>query len=202
MALHLLTAQRGVVQHFFAPLGAGVEHHSLAENRRHERVRLSLIEILIGGTEEELVGLRTRQQDDMLVDQLEPTDIAAFVADPLHQTDRIGAKFLEMSVFFLSAGDTRNDRGGHEFRFSSCSLLAAEHPRSWLFTAQSAQRPGWVVLAQSEGLRARPRPVARRRDRSRRRSTGRASSRRRKACAAWKPLTPDSRAPRKPRFGD
>ena len=60
VTLHVLAAQRGVVQHLRAPLGAGVEHHTLAEDRRHERVRLGLVEILVGGTEEELVGVRRR----------------------------------------------------------------------------------------------------------------------------------------------
>ena len=56
VALHLLTAQRRVVQHLLAALGAGVEDHALAEDRRHERIRLGLVEILVGRTEEELVG--------------------------------------------------------------------------------------------------------------------------------------------------
>ena len=63
VALHVLAAQCGVVQHLGAPLGAGVEHHALAEDRRHERVGLGLVEILVGGAEEELVGLGARQQD-------------------------------------------------------------------------------------------------------------------------------------------
>ncbi len=66
MALHLLTAQCGVVQHLLAPLGAGVEHHALAEDRRHERVGLGLVEFLVGGAEEELVGLRAGQQTTCL----------------------------------------------------------------------------------------------------------------------------------------
>ena len=113
VALHLLAAQRGVVQHLLAPLGAGVEHHALAEDRRHERVGLGLVEILVGGAEEELVGLGAGQQDDVLVDQLEPADVAALVADALHQTDRVGAEFLEVAVFFFAAGNPRHDRGGH-----------------------------------------------------------------------------------------
>ena len=45
VALHLLAAQRRVVQHLLAAFGAGVEHHALAEDRRHERVGLGLVEI-------------------------------------------------------------------------------------------------------------------------------------------------------------
>ena len=114
MALHVLAAQRGVVQHLLAPLGAGVEHHALAEDRRHERVGLGLVEILVGGTEEELVGFGAGQQDDVLVGQLEPADVAALLADALHQPDRVGAEFLEVTVLFLAAGNPRHDGGRHD----------------------------------------------------------------------------------------
>ena len=105
MALHLLAAQRRVVQHLLAALGAGVEHHALAEDRRHERVGLGLVEVLVGGPEEELVGLGAGEQDDVLVGQLEPADVAALLADPLHQADRVGAQLLEVAVLFLAARD-------------------------------------------------------------------------------------------------
>ena len=119
MALHLLAAQRRVVQHLLAAFGAGVEHHALPEDRRHERVGLGLIEIGLRRAEEELVRLGAGQQDDVLVDQLEPADVAALVANALHQSDRIGAKLLEVSVFFFAAGNPGHDRCRHEFRFSS-----------------------------------------------------------------------------------
>src|SRR6185437_2157845 len=111
VALHLLAAQRRVVQHLLASFEAGVEYHALAEDRRHERIRRGLVEVFVGGAEEELVGLGARQQDDVLVDELEPADVAAFVADPLHQTDWVGAEFLEMAVLFLAAGHPGHDRG-------------------------------------------------------------------------------------------
>ena len=113
VTLHLLAAQRRVVQHLLAPLGAGVEHHALAEDRRHERVGLGLVEILVGGTEEELVGFGAGQQDDVLVDQLEPADVTAFVADALHQPDWVGAELLEMAVLFFAAGNPRHDGSRH-----------------------------------------------------------------------------------------
>ena len=122
VALHLLTAQRRVVQHLLAPLGAGVEHHALTEDRRHERVRLGLVEILVGGTEEELVGVGARQQDDVLVDQLKPPDVAAFVTDALHQPDWIGAELFEMAVLFFATRDAWHDRSGHDGIPSSPSL--------------------------------------------------------------------------------
>ena len=80
VALHLLTAQCGVVQHLFAALGIGVEHHPFAEDRRHERIRRRLIEILVAGPEEELVGLRTGQEHHLLAGELEDADVAAFLA--------------------------------------------------------------------------------------------------------------------------
>ena len=85
--------------------GIGVEHHALAEDRRHEGVGLGLVEVGVGGAEEELVGLGAGQQDDLLVGQLEPADVAALVADALHQADRVGAEFLEVAVFLFAAGD-------------------------------------------------------------------------------------------------
>src|SRR6202030_2829659 len=83
------------------------------EGRHHERVRLGLVDILVGRAEEELVGLGARQEDDELVDQLGPADVAAFVADPLHQTDWVGSEFLEMAVLFLAAGHPGHDRCCH-----------------------------------------------------------------------------------------
>ena len=109
MTLHLLTAQSRVVQHLLAALGAGVEHHALAEDRRHERIGLGLVEILVGGTEEELVGLGAGQEDDGLVDQLEPADVTAFLTNAIHQSDWVGAELLEVSVLFLAAGNAGHD---------------------------------------------------------------------------------------------
>ena len=130
MALHLLTAQRRVVQHLLAPLGAGVEHHALAEDRGHERVGLGLVEILVGGPEEELVGFGAGQEHDVLVDQLEPADVAAFVPDALHQPDGVGTELLEVAVLLLATRDAWNYRSGHDGipsspSFSCCRSLGA-----------------------------------------------------------------------------
>jgi hypothetical protein len=54
-----------------------VEHHALAEDRRHEGVGGSLVEVLLLGPEEELVGLGAGQQDDVAVGQTELADVAA-----------------------------------------------------------------------------------------------------------------------------
>lgn len=67
-----------------------------------------MIHLLIGGPEEELVGIGSGQQDDVLVGELERTDVTAFVAHPLHQADGIGAELLEMAVFFFAAGHPQN----------------------------------------------------------------------------------------------
>ena len=119
MTLHLLTAQRRVVQHLGTPLGAGVEHHALTEDRRHERVGLGLVEIGVRRTEEELVGLGARQQDDVLVDELEPADVAAFVTDPLHQPDGIGPELFEVAVLFFATRYAWHHRGRHCSRVPS-----------------------------------------------------------------------------------
>ena len=67
VAPHELVAQRLVVQHLAPALGRGVEHHALAEDRRHERVGLGLVELLLGGPEVELVGVGPGQQHDVAV---------------------------------------------------------------------------------------------------------------------------------------
>src|SRR6267378_4300644 len=85
VALHLLATQGGVVQHLLSSLRACVEVDALAEDRRHEGIRLGLVEIAVRRAEEELAGLRARQQDDLLAGQLEEADVAALVAHPLHQ---------------------------------------------------------------------------------------------------------------------
>ena len=59
----------------------------------------------------------------MLVDELEPADVTALVADSLHQTDRVGAELFEMTVFFFAAGDARHDSGCH---------LLTPHRRAYL----------------------------------------------------------------------
>src|SRR6202022_1699214 len=86
---------------------------TLAEDLRHEQVGLSLIEILISGPKEELAGLRTRQQNDLLVRQMENTEVTALLADAVHQRDRIRPNLLEVSVLFLATGNTGHDCGGH-----------------------------------------------------------------------------------------
>jgi hypothetical protein len=91
------------VQHLRPTLGIGVEHHALTEDRRHEGIGLGLVEVRVAGAEEELVGLRPRQHDDLLVDQLEPTDIAALLADAVHEADRVGAELLEVAVLLFAA---------------------------------------------------------------------------------------------------
>ena len=108
MALHVVATQCGVVQHLFSAFRAGVEYHPLSEDRRHERICLRLIEVFVGGAEEELVRLRTGEQDHLLVGELEGADVAALVAHPLHQGDRVGAELLEVAVLVLAAGDPAN----------------------------------------------------------------------------------------------
>ena len=71
--------------------GDGVEHDALAEDRRHERVGLGLVEVLVGGPEEDLVGLGPGEQHDVAVGEAEHADVAALGAGALHQADRVDA---------------------------------------------------------------------------------------------------------------
>ena len=49
----------------------------------------------------------------MLVGQPEPADVAALVADAVHQADRVGAQLLEVAVLVLAAGYPGHDGSGH-----------------------------------------------------------------------------------------
>ena len=71
VAAHELVAQGLVVEHLAPALGRRVEDHALAEDRRHERVGLGLVERLLGGPEEELVGLGPGEQDHVAIGQPE-----------------------------------------------------------------------------------------------------------------------------------
>ena len=105
MTFHMVATQCGVVQHLLSAFRARVEYHPLSEDRRHERICLRLVEVFVGGAEEELVRLRTGEQDDLLVGELEGADVAALVAHPLHQGDRVGTELGEVSVFVGTPGD-------------------------------------------------------------------------------------------------
>ena len=122
VTLHLLPAQSGVVQHLGAALRIGVEHHTLTEDRGHERVGLGLVELAVGGPEEELVGLGAGQHHHLLVGQLEPADVSALLADALHQPDRVGAEFFEVSMLFLAPGHPGYNGSRHRLRASSSTL--------------------------------------------------------------------------------
>nr|WP_287378790.1 hypothetical protein [Candidatus Microthrix sp.] len=89
VAAHVGVTQRLVAQHLPSPLGGRIEHDALAKDRRHERVGGGLVEVLVLGPEEDLVGLRTAEQHDLLVGQRELADVAALVAHPLHQSNRV-----------------------------------------------------------------------------------------------------------------
>ncbi|SLE01244.1 Uncharacterised protein [Mycobacteroides abscessus subsp. massiliense] len=114
MALHLLATQRRVMQHLLTAFRIGVEHHALAEDGRHERIGLGLVQVFVAGAEEELVGLGAGKEDDLLVGELEGADVPALRTDALHQCDGIGAELFEMAVLVLAAGDPGNGGRGHE----------------------------------------------------------------------------------------
>ena len=83
VAPHELVAQRLVVQHLPTPFGRGVEDHALSEDRRHEGIRLGLVEDLLRRTEEELVGLGPGEQHDVAVGQAKLSHVTAFGPHPL-----------------------------------------------------------------------------------------------------------------------
>ena len=107
MAPHELVAQRLVVEHLPPALGGGVEDDPLAEDGRHERVGLGLVERLLGGPEEELVGLGPGEQHDVAAGQPELADVAALGAGPPHEPDGVAPKLVQMSVLVLAPRDLR-----------------------------------------------------------------------------------------------
>ena len=71
VAAHELVAQGLVVERLPTLLRVGVEHDALAEDRRHERVGLGLVEVLVGRPEEDLVGVGSGEEHDVAVGQAE-----------------------------------------------------------------------------------------------------------------------------------
>ena len=73
-----------------------------AEDRRHERICRGLVEIVVAGPEEELVGLRAGQQHHLLAGQLELCRRRRTLrGHALHQADRVVAELLEVAVLFF-----------------------------------------------------------------------------------------------------
>ena len=107
MQAHVLVLQCLVVEHLLPPLGRRIEDHALAEDRRHERVGLGLVQLLFGRAEESLVRRGTGKQNDTPIAQNELADVAAFFADAPHQRDRIVAKLLEVAACRVRAGNLR-----------------------------------------------------------------------------------------------
>ena len=104
VAAHHVAAQRLVLQHLLALLGRGVEDDALAEDRRHEGVRRGLVERRVRRPEELLVGLRAGDQHDVAVGEPEPADVAALLAHPLEQADRVDAHLGEVAVAVVGDG--------------------------------------------------------------------------------------------------
>ena len=66
-----------------------------------------LIQLILGGPEEHLVGLRARQQHDRPIGQAELAHAAALRADSTHKADGITAQLLEMTRGSLPTRDPR-----------------------------------------------------------------------------------------------
>src|SRR3954469_1148994 len=114
VAAHHVAAQRLVLQHLLALLGRGVEHHPLAEDRRHERVRRRLVERRVRRPEELLVGPGSGDQHYVAVAQPEPADLAALRTQPFEQADRVDPHLREVAVPVVryGVGDLAHVRGG------------------------------------------------------------------------------------------
>ena len=96
MAAHHVAAQRLVPQRLAAALGRGVEDHALAEDRRHERVRLGLVQVLVGGAEEVLVGFGAGQEYYRAAGEVEGADVAALGSDAAHQGNGVASEFFQV----------------------------------------------------------------------------------------------------------
>jgi hypothetical protein len=98
VAAHELVVQGLIVQRLPPLLRRCIEHDAGSEDRLHERIRLGLIQQLLGGPEEGLVGLRSAHEHDVPVAELELPDGAAFVADAPHEPDGIEPELVEMAL--------------------------------------------------------------------------------------------------------
>jgi hypothetical protein len=116
VAAHVGVTQRLVAQHLPPALGGRIKHDALAEDRRHERIGGGLVQVLILGPKEDLVGLRTAEQHHLLVGQRELADVAALVAHPLHEANRVSPQLLEVTVGLVAAR--------HPGRLVQCALTS------------------------------------------------------------------------------
>src|SRR5690606_11142748 len=102
--------ERLVLEHLLTLLGRGVEDHALAEDRRHEGVRLALVEGRVGCAEELLVRLGAGDQHDLPVGEVELPDRPALGVGALEQRDRVDPQLREMpgAVVGDGVGDDGN----------------------------------------------------------------------------------------------
>ena len=89
MAAHELVTQRLVVEHLAPPFRWSVEDDTLTEYRRHERIRLGLVEHLFRSAEVGLVRFWPGEKNHIASCEAELADIPAFGADPLHEADGV-----------------------------------------------------------------------------------------------------------------
>jgi hypothetical protein len=85
------------------PTRRGIEHDARAEDGRHERVGLGLIELLLGSPEVVLVGVGSGQQHDVAVAEGEFAHVAALGPYPLHEADGIDPVLVQVGVFAVAA---------------------------------------------------------------------------------------------------
>ena len=104
VAAHELVPQGLVVQHLAPALRRRVEDDALAEDRRHEGVGLGLVEQLLGGPEEELVGVGPGEQHDVALGRCGTRPTSPHSARTrAHERDRVDAQLVEVPVLAVAA---------------------------------------------------------------------------------------------------
>jgi hypothetical protein len=88
-------------------LGGRVVDDALAEDRRHHLVGLVRAELLIGSAEEGLVGRRSGEQEELLVDQLEAGHLAALAAGPVEERDGVASELERVAEDGQRSGQHR-----------------------------------------------------------------------------------------------
>ena len=112
MAAHEAVAQ-GLVPHgLLALLRSRVEHDALSEDRFHERIGGSLIELLVRCPEESLLRFDSAEQRDPMPGQVDLAQLTALGAHALQQADGIAAQLQEVTDHGPSAAHDRRRLAG------------------------------------------------------------------------------------------
>ncbi len=94
---HHLVAQRLVLHRLPTLLGVAVEEHTAPEHRRHEGIGGGLVELLLVGPEEGLLGPLTGEQHHPVAGEVHLADLAALAAHAREQLDRVLAQLEQVT---------------------------------------------------------------------------------------------------------